>query len=304
MGVALYGVRQTAMSLKLASANYLLASPDYKLNIPALVNLSPTPFQPEAIERASAPNQSGRNMLEASLPVPTISLQGISTPPAVLHPGIIPNNDLSPTAPNYLPTEVAALVNQSSVVEIPEPLPTPFPSPTPVSPVYAPLEQPQIPVKLLIPALEVKRAIVSVGLVETRDGFAWDSDSLFATANRPDLVGHLEGSAYPGEGGNSIFIGHNYDWGIYRWKGVFADLKKLSAGDEIVLITEGGQEIVYIIEEIKELPWSKQNDAEREKHQRFLAPSNYEKITLVTCSGANLGVWNKRVYVVALPRGY
>jgi LPXTG-site transpeptidase (sortase) family protein len=304
MGVALYGVRQTAMSLKLASANYLLASPDYKLNIPALVNLSPTPFQPEAIERASAPNQSGRNMLEASLPVPTISLQGISTPPAVLHPGIIPNNDLSPTAPNYLPTEVAALVNQSSVVEIPEPLPTPFPSPTPVSPVYAPLEQPQIPVKLLIPALEVKRAIVSVGLVETRDGFAWDSDSLFATANRPDLVGHLEGSAYPGEGGNSIFIGHNYDWGIYRWKGVFADLKKLSAGDEIVLITEGGQEIVYIIEEIKELPWSKQNDAEREKHQRFLSPSSYEKITLVTCSGANLGVWNKRVYVVALPRGY
>lgn len=311
MGVALYGVNSTATALKISSTHYLVASPEFDITIPSANPPVPTPFRPQANSMSAGYNSAivhpTDDLVAAppTLPVDSAATPGstdlLATPPAL--------PESTPLA--YLPTEVAALINPISPVEVPEllptatPTPTETPLPTPTIEVanFSPLDQLQVPVKLILPGLEVKRTIVSVGLIETSTGPAWDSDSLFATENRPDLVGHLQGSAFPGEGGNTIFIGHNYDWGIYRWKGVFADLKKLSPGDEIIVILENGQEVVYIVEEIKVLPWSKQNSAELEKHNRFLSPSNYEKITLVTCSGANMGIWNKRVYVVAVPRG-
>jgi hypothetical protein len=52
---------------------------------------------------------------------------------------------------------------------------------------------------------------------------------------------------------------------------------------------------------VKSLPWLSGSDHEIENHFRFLGPSDGEQLTLVTCGGANIGIFNRRVYVVAVP---
>lgn len=169
----------------------------------------------------------------------------------------------------------------------------------PPAPEAPPPSPPEPVIRLSIPRLKVERRVMEIGLVH--GGAKWDTDALFATRNRPDLVGHLSGSLLPGQGGNIVLAGHNYDLGIYRWQGVFANLTKLNPGDEIVLFTKEGGEHHYVVERVKQVPWSAQNGEELSRHWRFLGPTASEQLTLVTCSGASLGIWNKRVYVVAVP---
>jgi LPXTG-site transpeptidase (sortase) family protein len=155
-------------------------------------------------------------------------------------------------------------------------------------------------VRISIPAIKVNRAIVDIGWINKRGGQDWDTDSLFANQNRQDLVGHLEGSALPREGENIVLVGHNYDWGIYQWEGVFAKVKKLSQGDKIKVYTEGGEELIYYVEDVKVISFAN-NNKNLAKHARLIGLTNSERLTLVTCGGANIGLWNKRVYVIAVP---
>lgn len=185
---------------------------------------------------------------------------------------------------------------------IPSPSPTPyFPSPeAPAEP--APAADPtrasytpsQPVVRLLIPRLKIKRAVVDIGLTANQQ---WNTDRLFANQNRPDLVGHLLGSALPGESSNIVLVGHNYD---YNAAGVFVNLNKLKAGDRITLVTEDGQEHVYEVAKVKVVPYSGTGNG-LDRHLRFMGPTPSETLTLVTCGGANIGFFNKRVYVVAYP---
>jgi LPXTG-site transpeptidase (sortase) family protein len=162
----------------------------------------------------------------------------------------------------------------------------------------AKVERSQPIVRLRIPALKIKRAVIDIGVVGGPNGQDWDTDRLFANRNRPDLVGHLEGSAYPGESSNIVLVGHNYD---YNGSGVFVNLQKLDDGDEIILTTESGEERVYEVIKVKTLPWSGGTAEDIRRHFRFLGPSGDEQLTLVSCGGANIGFFNKRVYVVAVP---
>jgi LPXTG-site transpeptidase (sortase) family protein len=181
----------------------------------------------------------------------------------------------------------------------PELEPTLTASPTPEliqpQPVY---RGPDPIVRLVISRLKVKRAVVEIGVVDPRSGgMEWDTDRLFDTQNRPDLIGHLEGSANPGESGNIVLVGHNY---TYTGNGVFVNLQKLETGDKITVYTESGQELVYQVTKVKLVPYSG-DGSELERHLRFLDPTPEERLTLVTCGGANIGFFNKRVYVVAEP---
>jgi hypothetical protein len=173
--------------------------------------------------------------------------------------------------------------------EISAPSPTALPPSNPV-------------VHLQIPALKVKRAVVPVGLRrDNSGGMSWDTDAIFATNNRPDLVGHLIGSAYPGQGGNVILIGHNYNQVDYGWEGVFVNIKTLQAGDRIVIRGQDGREYAYIVQQVKQVPWRSGNAKELEKHLKFLGPVQSERLTLVTCGGANIWPFPARVYVIAIP---
>jgi sortase (surface protein transpeptidase) len=129
----------------------------------------------------------------------------------------------------------------------------------------------------------------------------WATDKLFANANRKDLIGQTITSVNPGEGGNIVLMGHNYDNGYYAWEDAFVNIKSLAPGDQIVAYTEGGGEYHYSVQLVKKVPWREENAAEAAKHFKYLGPTASEQLTLVTCGGANVYPWQARLYVVAAP---
>jgi LPXTG-site transpeptidase (sortase) family protein len=212
--------------------------------------------------------------------------QPTAVPAAVFAETVAPT--LTPTEqPTLIPTvEVTVVAQAEPTQEVPPPVPPPQPV------VVAP-SQPII--RLSIPRLQVKCAVVDIGIINRTGNPEWDTDRLFATKNRPDLVGHLEGSALPGESGNIVLVGHNYD---YVGNGVFVNLHKVQEGDEISVTTEGGDDYVYRVIKVKQVPYPG-NSSDQERHMRFLGATPDERLTLVTCGGVNIGVFNKRVYVIA-----
>lgn len=202
--------------------------------------------------------------------------------------------------PALVESTLAASPTPAALVETPTPAqetpPTVSDAPQQELPPYSPV------VRLVIPALKIDRAVVPVGLRPDANGsLRWDSDVLFATRNRPDLIGQLVGSASPGQGGNILLIGHNYNQVDYGWEGVFVRIKTLKAGDQIIAYTEDGRQFTYQVVQVKQVPWRSQNANELEKHMKFLGPSDSERLTLITCGGANIWPFPARVYVVATP---
>ena len=174
--------------------------------------------------------------------------------------------------------------------------PTPMPTPTP-APTRVPSAGPVV--RLVIPKIQVNRAVVPLKQYQDSSGnIQYNTDKLFATSNRLDLVGQVITSTNPGDGSNTVLVGHNYNRGWYAWEGVFVNLKKLKKGDKVVLHTEDGSKHTYHVTKIVEVPWYSKNSAEINKHLKYLGPKPNERVTLVTCGGA-FGVWSARVYVIA-----
>jgi LPXTG-site transpeptidase (sortase) family protein len=158
-------------------------------------------------------------------------------------------------------------------------------------------------VRLVIPSLNIDRAVIEVGLKKTNGNqLTWNTDMLFSTNNRSDLVGQASTSVNPGDGGNIILIGHNYNNGWYSPEGVFVNIHQLKQGSKILVYTRDGGEYQYEVKLVKQVPWREQNGNELEKHHKYLWPTENEQLTLVTCGGANFGIWSARVYVVAIPK--
>jgi LPXTG-site transpeptidase (sortase) family protein len=158
-------------------------------------------------------------------------------------------------------------------------------------------------IRLVIPKLKINRAVVIVNLRKDANGSRqWNTDPLFANQNRTDLVGQLAVSLNPGEGGNIILVGHNYNNGWFG-QGAFIHIDQLSPGDSITLYTENNGVFNYTVEKVVKVPWQEQNANEMEKHQKYLWPTESEQLTLVTCGGSYLLSWSARIYVVALPAG-
>jgi hypothetical protein len=173
--------------------------------------------------------------------------------------------------------------------------PTPIPSPTPT----AQPKPPPAPVRIRIPSLGVDRSIVALPRVRDRQtgAWTWNVNRLFRSG-RSDLVGHWEGSAYPGQEGNMILVGHNYGYG---YNGVFVRLGNLQRGQKINVVNSAGQTFTYRVTEVKRLRWRLQNFGELTRHLRYLSPGGPERLTMVSCAGANIEPFPQRVYVVAEP---
>jgi LPXTG-site transpeptidase (sortase) family protein len=159
--------------------------------------------------------------------------------------------------------------------------------------------QPVAPALLSIPKLKIKRAIVPLGMVQ-KDGKAeWDTDRLFATSSRPDLVGHLDGTGSPGRAGNIVLAGHNYNRGRYNWLGVFVNLKRLSEGDVIYVDSRENERFTYEVIQVEKVNWPPRTTDDMAKHIAHLTATADETLTLVTCGGASLAPFPARVYVTA-----
>jgi LPXTG-site transpeptidase (sortase) family protein len=187
------------------------------------------------------------------------------------------------------PTPTASPLPTLTATPTPIPSPTPTPRPTP----------PPAPVRIRIPALGVNRSVIPLPRVRDRrtGAWTWNVDRLFRSG-RSDLVGHWEGSAYPGQEGNMILVGHNYGYG---YNGVFVRLGSLRRGQKIYVVSRTGQTFVYQVTKVERLRWRLENFGELTRHLRYLAPGGPERLTLVSCAGANIEPFPQRVYVVAEP---
>jgi LPXTG-site transpeptidase (sortase) family protein len=155
------------------------------------------------------------------------------------------------------------------------------------------------PVKIRIPTLRVTRSVIELPRIRDRHSGAWtwNTNRLFRSG-RPDLVGHSEGSANPGQEGNMILVGHNYGVG---YRGVFVGLSRLRPGDKVQVVSKAGETFTYRVETVKRVKWQRKSFGELTQHLNFLAVGGPERLTLVSCAGADFEPFPERVYVVAEP---
>ncbi len=109
-----------------------------------------------------------------------------------------------------------------------------------------------------------------------------------------DVVGHLHGTAWPGEAGNIVLTAHHN-----RGKKFFAGLDGLKKGDEVFLWDEAGRRYAYRVDRRLILPETGVGDEERHEHARYAAPGGEDRLTLISCWPS----WSNthRVVVIALP---
>jgi hypothetical protein len=196
---------------------------------------------------------------------------------------------ISVPAMTWTPSPTPTITPRPTSSPIPTPIPSPTPTPTP--------RPPSPPVQIRIPALGVTRSIIPLPRVrDKRTGaWTWNTNRLFRSG-RSDLVGHSEGSAYPGQVGNMILVGHNYGYGF---NGVFVGLPRLKAGQKIYVVNKAGQTFTYQVRTVTRVKWRTKSLGELTQHLKFLSSGGPEHLTLVSCAGANFEPFPERVYVVA-----
>jgi Sortase domain len=203
-----------------------------------------------------------------------------------------------PTEPRYLTSRVRIGAPLPAASEAPVALDSQAESDSPAAEDATPVTDTGSPViRVVIPHIAVDQSVIPVGLRrDAKSGIEWDSDALFSTENRRDLVGQLITSVNPGEVGNIILIGHNYNGELYNWEGVFLHLGDLQPGNQIVLYTRDGGKYIYSVQKLEKVP-----SKDLKAHEKYLWPTPVEQLTLVTCGGPNYGRWSFRVYVFAYP---
>lgn len=159
---------------------------------------------------------------------------------------------------------------------------TPEPSPTPVPP--------GPPDRLVIPAIALDAPVTPAytQLVQLHGEVfeQWLAPNWFA-------AGWQQGSAQPGEVGNTVLNGHHNIDGM-----VFANLHKLIQGDEIVVYS-GDREYHYIVSQVMNVPERGMPLEQRQENARWVLPSTDERLTLVTCWPPESNT--HRIIVVAVP---
>jgi LPXTG-site transpeptidase (sortase) family protein len=89
------------------------------------------------------------------------------------------------------------------------------------------------------------------------------------------LIAWYNFSGVPGAGSNAVFAGHR----TWRGEGVFRHLENLGVGDQVILRSENGGDLVYqVIEKALVDP----NDPNA---RSWMAPTETDVITLITCGG-------------------
>lgn len=122
------------------------------------------------------------------------------------------------------------------------------------------------PVRLVIPAIELDRSLLAVGLDKRRVPIVPKHD-----------IGWYNLSAAPGQGENVVLWGH-----VLRFKSApkvpapFARLKELELGARLTLYTADGKAHRYVV---VEKVWAKPTEVE------YILPRGRELVTMVSCIG-------------------
>jgi len=111
------------------------------------------------------------------------------------------------------------------------------------------------------------------------------------------VVGHLQGTANPGQSGNAVFSGHIQSISSGN---VFARLSEMKVGQLVTLYTTRQDKTVYKVAEVKMV---------RNTDVTVIQPTTKPRLTLITCAGDWVqyspnygdGDYSHRVIVVAEP---
>jgi LPXTG-site transpeptidase (sortase) family protein len=134
------------------------------------------------------------------------------------------------------------------------------------APALAPKPAPSDPVRIVIPAIDLDRPLLSVGLDKRRVPIVPKHD-----------IGWYNLSATPARGENVVLWGH-----VLRFKATpkipapFARLKELEIGARMTLYTADGKAHRYVV---VEKVWAKPDQVE------YILPKGRELVTLVSCIG-------------------
>jgi len=238
----------------------------------------------ELVEELSSGQQSARPVSAQITPTPTRTPRPSPTPlptftraPRIVTP-------VAPPTPS--PTQPPLVAEASPLATIPSPTMTPTTA-IPVQPesrIQAPIRQgsllPERPAtRLVIPAMNLDAPVILSPIVDQ----TWKVDHL-----GKDFIGHLEGTASPGEPSNVVLAGHvTIASNVY---GPFAGLGNLKSGDAVILYV-GDQPFTYIVD-YRQLV--ERTDVD------ITYPTNVARVTLITCTNwsREMGAYQQRLIVV------
>jgi len=145
--------------------------------------------------------------------------------------------------------------------------------------------------RLTIPVLGIDAPVLPVSLEEKQS-----SRRPYQQWSVPDsyAIGWHDSSAEPGQIGNTVLNGHNNIHGA-----VFANLVDLTLGEQII-IYKADREYIYQVVHREFLPEQGEPLKTRLKNARWIAPSDDERLTIVTCwpNSSN----SHRLVVIAQPQ--
>ncbi len=148
--------------------------------------------------------------------------------------------------------------------------------------------------RVVIPSIGVDSKAVEVGWeVKEQNG-----QQVAAWQVAEYAVGQHRGSANPGEGDNIVLAGHVGGYGK-----VFKNLFYVRPGDQITLYS-AGQQYLYVVQERLLLDEEGVSPEQRAANARYIAPTNSEVVTLLTCwPPTGPDKFRQRVVVRAVPFG-
>lgn len=295
-GIALFWAYQDVQS----RWEYVLSAPPEALaqSVPATITPTPT-------ETVWAPPPT---LTPSPTKPPTPTATWVVPPPNILpetlnadEPTPIPiatsaDGQITEPIPTETPVPPAPAPQEPLPSSTPDmyPLPTPTVTPTPQPAQPAPAPNPAIadgglPTRLVIPSVGIDANVIQVGwqLVEQNG----QQFSIWQVADY--AVGWHETSARLGQAGNTVMAGHHNVNGE-----VFRDLVNVEVGDEVDIYS-GDQKFSYRVE-MKTIVKEKGEPLEvRQRNAQWIAPTNDQRITMVTCWPYTNNT--HRVIVVAKP---
>jgi sortase A len=143
-------------------------------------------------------------------------------------------------------------------------------------------ESPGKPIRLQIDSIDIDAAFEYVGI---------DDDGNMDVPQDWDNVAWYEPGTIPGDRGNAVVAGH-YD--SYTDPAVFFDLNEIEEGDEVRIITEDDEELIF---EVTEIELVHVDDADTSK---IFGKTDERNLNLITCEGVwdtDAGMYDQRLIV-------
>jgi sortase (surface protein transpeptidase) len=136
-------------------------------------------------------------------------------------------------------------------------------------------QTPEAPRRMVIPKLRVDAPVVTFGLDEI------EKDGALPAPKKAGDVAWYDYSGRAGEANNAVFAGH-VDWN--GASAVFARIKELVNGDQVILVGDGGTRFVYEVlgcDDVEcHLPLSTTPNVDE-----FVGYSSFSHLTMITCEG-------------------